>query len=226
MCINLEFTSYPLEMWVPGQNARSENPSLFSFPSDGFLPGESFIFTSCVGLPHFGGHTIRVAGVFIYTFNKSVSESTSITFTFMPTLQTAGLSAFAAWGGEVTAHPGGDGNHHALASSPAGPLIPLEAPLHILSQRSLQASVRERLGAPSCQLQFQGLSQGRLFTTVPSLYYASRFCSVLSVMHNLSPRRSNKDRPPMKTGIVIFRCPLLKIHPDCSNPELSFASSK
>lgn len=41
MCINLEFTSYPLEMWVPGQNARSENPSLFSFPGDGFLPGES-----------------------------------------------------------------------------------------------------------------------------------------------------------------------------------------
>lgn len=94
----------------------------------------------------------------------------------------------------MTAHPGGDRSHHAPSSSPAGSLIPLEAPLHIPSQRSLQASVRERPGAPSCQLQFQGLSQGRLFTTVPSLYYASRFCSVLSVMHNLSPRRSNKDR--------------------------------
>lgn len=47
----------------------------------------------------------------------------------MATFQTAGLSAFSASDGEVTAHWSGDWSHHVPSSSPAGLSPPREAPL-------------------------------------------------------------------------------------------------
>lgn len=58
------------------------------------------------------------------------------------------------------------------------------------------------LSAPSCQLQFSELSRGRPLM-VPSLHSAVCVRSVILVMHNLFPKRSNKDWPSMKTAIVI-----------------------
>lgn len=145
MCIIPKFISCPLERWFPGQNVRSEIPSLFFFPRDDFLPpiSVSWVYLAC-----FAGHTIRVAHVFIYSVKQESSKN--ITSPFMATFQTAGLSAFSASDGEVTAHWSGGWSHHVPSSPQLGchrrgkPLWPLGAPLHIQSQRSLQVGMRER----------------------------------------------------------------------------------
>lgn len=59
-----------------------------------------------------------------------------------------------------------------------------------------------------------------LFCWHPPLCLASRFRSVILVMHNLFPKRRNKDWPSTETATVIFCYPLLEIHPDCSNHQL------
>ena len=102
--------------------------------------------------------------MFIYSVKQESSKN--ITSPFMATFQTAGLSAFSASDGEVTAHWSGDWSHHVPSSPQLGchrrwshhvpsspqlgchrrgkPPLPLGAPLHIQSQRSLQVGMRER----------------------------------------------------------------------------------
>lgn len=140
------------------------------------------------------------------------------------------LSAFLIWDGELTACRGWFETSlppllPSWAVNTETPLSCWQLPCTFHQEGCCRLAMREWVSAPLANLHFWSFHMV-LSVMMPSLWSASHFRSVILVMHNLFPKRSNQDWPTIKTALIVFYYRLLKIHPDCSNHQLPFAISK